>query len=568
MKKITCAFFFLWITAFCYSQQVPSVPETWGTWGLGYIKNNNSLNIYTGYNIQGFHMYVSWDMLEPTKGNFKWDELDKQFQLLADAKLWIGVQILVGPNCPSWIYNNVPRVMTTGGQDDGPYPYYLDRDYKDRYFFLLRKMGEHIENLPADIKKRFMYWQISEGSTGDGEPYKGDVVEQQYAIDWYTWDAYKKAAWDSANVYRADNWYRLQFNTGNFGENLQYANARFPRDQQKNGTLSHWYGFDGEILYYTRQYKDFLRLPFSLRTRGEVQDNFNRDWWMEAPVKNAFALVCSALSGGLDMMNIAGGYINSTLDTRPTAFFNKYAGLRFAAQSNRGFIALRDVPDFSDTIRFPQEEYGRVIPASQENAFLNRIEKIENNPKDSSMYKYWQKMKAIVQYLNPARVQKITEEFAPAGAMYNESGDDLHNDFGVNMVNNYFMFITQLKPDETSIGGWRVGPDTSMYGRYCRLFKIERNVGEMLFQFNERLVEPGENVKATIVYFDVAGGKWSINGSNKRVVVTNTGTNQWVKKEVGLNNFVPNTEREGADFSLQYEDGANTPFALIEVEVN
>jgi len=550
------------------SQTQNDIPPIWGTWGLGYIKNNNSLNVYNNYNITGFHMYVSWDLLEPTKGNFKFDELDQQFDLLVKKNLFIGLQVLVGPNAPAWIYNDVPKVMTTGGNMSGPYPYYLDPQYKQRYYLLLKKVAEHIEGLSDEVKKKFVYWQISEGSTGDEDPYKGTPDNPKYEIDYYTWQDFKHAAWDSAESYR-DNQalYRLQFNSGNFAQEIQYIDAHFPQDQHKNGMLSHWYSFDGELLYYVRQYRDLLTRPLSLRTRGEVQDNFNTTWWMEAPVKNSFTLACSALSGGLDMLDVAGGYISSVSnDTRPTDFFQKYAGLRFGAQSNIGFIALRDVPDLADTGRFPEATYGDVIAQSSRKAFNNRIDAIESNPKDSSMYKYWQKMKAVVKYLNPARVTKITGEFKAAGAEYNTDGDDYHNDFGVNMTKNYAMFIRQLDEDETSIGGWRVGKDSAIYGRYARLFKIKNGKAEMRFRFNENFAPAGSAIELTVTYFDKGTGKWSINGSNKKVAVTNTNTNEWIQKTIGVNNYVPNTVSE-ADFSLRYEDGDNTAFALIEVSV-
>ena len=414
-----------------------------------------------------------------------------------------------------------------------------------------------------------MYWQISEGSTGDEDPYKGTPTEPQYDIDYNTWRDFKHECWDSANAARSpDAWYRFLFNSGNFAQEVQYVDAKFPRDMHKNGMLSHWYSFDGEILYYLRQYRQLLRLPYSDRTRGEVQDNFVEDWWKLAPVKQNFTLACSALSGGLDMMDIGGGYIDAGQDTRPTDFFRNYAGLRYAAGANKGFIALRDVPDFADTVRFPTEGYGAVIAPGSEKAFNNRIKNIEENPYDSSMFKYWQKMKAIVKYLNPVRINNIVSEFEPAGAMYTTTDDDYHNDFGTNMTKNYAKFIRQLDANNTSIGGWRIGPDTSMYGRYARLFKIEQNKGEMYFVFNDRLVEPGETVKMTVTYYDTSNGQWSINGSNKRVLVKNKNTNRWIQKTISVTNFVGGTLMNGeADFSLRYESGSNTPFALIEVVI-
>jgi hypothetical protein len=462
-----------------------------GYMGIGNIKNPNSLDQYENFKIEGYHIYFNWSDLEPQKNNFDWTTLDNELKIVADNDIWIGLQIMVGPNCPEWIYDNVPKVFTTNGNNNGPYPYYLDPDYEKRYFNMMKKVADHLAALPPGLKQHFMYWQISEGSTGDEDPYKGTPTNPQYDIDYYTWEDFRHQSWDSAQAYRGkDAYYRFLFNSGNYAQDLQYVDGNFPGDMHKDGLLSHWYSFDGEFLYYARQVRELNEHGYDNRTRGEVQDNFNTSWWMQAPVKQSFTLACSAISGGLDMMDIGPGYINSVFgDTRPTDFFKKYAGKRGAKGAHGGFIALRDVPDFADTFRFSVVEYGPVIDPAGQKAFDNKIQTIENNPKDSSARKYWLKMKAVTQYLNQARVNKIVNEFKSAGAMYNDNGDDYHHDFGTNMTKNFLKFIRQIDPDSTSVGAWRIGPDTSMYGRYARFCKLEKQKGEMFFRFYGNLVQ-------------------------------------------------------------------------------
>ena len=220
-------------------------------------------------------------------------------------------------------------------------------------------MANHLENLPPELKGHLMYWQICEGSTGDEQPYKGDPVDSNYEIDYYDWQDYRHLCWEKANEYAGKNrYFRFLFNSGNMSQDLQYVQAKYPEDFQKSGWLSHQYSFDGEFLYYSRQIRRLQSTFYGYRTRGEIQGIYNYPWWKMAPVKQSFMLVCSALAGGLDMLNIGGDYINATNDPRPTDFFKKYAGLRKPAGANRGFIALRDVPDFMDTIRFPVKQYG------------------------------------------------------------------------------------------------------------------------------------------------------------------------------------------------------------------
>jgi len=568
MKNISPLACFI-IIACTVTAQKQNSPDPWGTWGIGNIKNPNSLNQYENFKIEGFHIYFNWSDLEPQKNTFNWAKLDSQLQIVADGDLWIGLQVMVGPNCPGWIYDNVPEVITTGGNNNGPYPYYLDRDYEVRYFNMMKKVANHLANLPPDLKSHFMYWQISEGSTGDEDPYKGTPTQSQYDIDYYTWEDFRHQSWDSARKYRGNARYRFLFNSGNYAQDLQYVDGNFPGDMHKDGLLSHWYSFDGELLYYARQIRELNEHGYDNRTRGEVQDNFNTSWWKLAPVKQSFTLACSALSCALDMMDIGGGYISSVSgDTRPTDFFKKYAGIRGAEGARKGFIALRDVPDFADIIRFPEDEYGPVIDPAGQATFDKKIQNINNNPQDSSARKYWLKMKAVTQFLNPARVNKIVNEFKPAGAMHNDNGDDYHDDFGINMTKNFLKFIRQINPDATSVGAWRVGPDTSMYGRYAKYFKLEHKQGEMFFRFSEDLVQPNETLQFTVTYYDSGRGIWSINAGNIPEFIKNKDTKQWVQKTIVIENFKERTLLNGeADFSLRYENGGNTAFALIEVEI-
>jgi hypothetical protein len=570
MKKTLSFAICIFITLASIGQQPLDTLHPWGTWGIGDIKNPNSLNIYEPYHIQGYQIYYNWADLEPTPGNYDWTALENEMRIVANDDIWVAVQIQVGPNCPEWMYNDVPKVFTTGGNDDGPYPYYFDSNYKARYFNLLKQAAIHFNHLPADIQSHFMYWQIAEGSTGDEDPYKGDPVDSIYDINFYDWQDFRHAAWATAETYRGSNpKYRFLFNDGNFAQDLEYVDERFPKDLHKDGLLSHAYSFEGEMLYYLRQYRQLNAGNFDNRSRGEIQDIFNTTWWYYAPIKQAFALSCSAASGGLDMLNITPGYINSILtDTRAADFYDKYAGIRRPKDSKVGFLALRDVPDFADSTRFPELIYGPVIDPLKKPAYDKKVHNIWTNPKDSTARKYWLTMKAIAQYINPARVDNIVQKFKPQGALYNTGDDQYHNDFGINMTTNWARSIRQWFPEISSIGAWRIGPDSSIFGRYSRLFRIQAGKGVMYFEFNDSLVIRRDRVQITVTYYDTGNGKWAMNCSDQALKVTNTNTHQWLQKTMTVNSFVPNTLFQGkADFALRYQGNENTPFTLIQVEV-
>jgi hypothetical protein len=178
-------------------------------------------------------------------------------------------------------------------------------------------------------------------------------------------------------------------------------------------------------------------------------------------------------------------------------------------------------------------------------------------------------MKAKVQYLNLLRADSIVKQFEPAGALDRSSeGDQYHTDFGVNLTNNFLRFIRQWYPDSTSIGAWRIGPDTSLYGRYARLIKIhENNKGNMHFRFEDSLARKGDLLNITVTYYDSGNGQWAIDCSKKKLTVTNTNTHQWLQMRMQISSFIPRTLYDGrSDLDLKYVGGTNTPFALIEIE--
>ena len=550
-----------------------SLLNPWGTWGIGNISNQNTLDVFKDYKIDGYHLYYHWSELEPQKSEFNWSAFDDKLKLIADKNLRIGIQVMVGQNSPEWIYNNVPKVITTDGNDPGPYPYYFDTNYQKRYFKLLSKVAKHLADLPFDIKKHLVYWQICEGSTGDEQPYKGTPVNAEYAINYYDWQDYRHRCWDSVNKYAGNKrYYRFLFNTGNLAQDLQYVRTKYPGDFHKEGFLSHQYSFDGEFLYYSRQIRDINETFFRNRSRGEVQGMFNYPWWKQAPVKQAFTLACSALSGGLDMFNIGTAYINATMDTRPTEFFKKYAGLRKTANAKRGFIALRDVPDFADILRFPVEQYGTVIDPERKTGYDVKVAIIKASERDSASYKYWKIMQLTKQYLNPARRDSIINEFTSAGAKYTDGNDMYHDDFGINMTINFARFVRQVFPNSTSFGAWRIGEDSSMYGRYARLCRLDKNNhGEMFFRLKDSLISDSAqaDVQLTIVYYDTGNGMWSVHGSDTSFKVANQNSNGWKQQTITFKHFKKRKLLNNlADFSLRYEGGTNTPFTLIEVAVD
>src|SRR6478752_10112774 len=75
-----------------------SLLNPWGTWGVGNISNQNTLDIFTEYKIEGYHLYYNWSELEPVKNDFNWNAFDDKLKMIADKNLRIGIQVMVGQN--------------------------------------------------------------------------------------------------------------------------------------------------------------------------------------------------------------------------------------------------------------------------------------------------------------------------------------------------------------------------------------------------------------------------------------------------------------------------------------
>jgi hypothetical protein len=570
-KMLTMLMTFLFIFDFTYGQR-SLIP--WGVWGNGKVADQKDIDEYKNYNISGFNVNIKWDQIQPSKDTYNWSAIDNALQLLINNDLWGGMMILYGQNCPQWVYDAVPKVTTQGGNDDGPYPYYFDPEYKKYYFNILKQIANHFAGYDAKTRSYLVYWQIAEGSTGDSGPYKGEPTDNQYAISDSDWQNFRHEAWDSVKAYTQGKTYKLLFNGGNDAQYLDYIEEHFPEEMNKDGNLSHDYSFDGELVYFGRQLPHIHDVLFNYRTRGEAQSFWEHSWWQDAPLKQSFTLITSALAGGLDMLNIPSGWFNQNIsDPRPTDFFNNYGGRRSSRLSAKGFIAVRDVIDFADIARFPEKTYGKVIDPQKQDQYDQAQNKVDNAfGKNQPTYAWWLKSNNVAKYLNPSRVNMLVNQFAAQGALHDTSGNMYRNDFGVLMTHNYGKFITQMNANETSIGRYRVGDDTAMYGRYAREFLFnDQGKANMAFKVSDSLFNTtgasSVRVQITVTYFDEGNGKWSITVGKDdahKLKISNTNTNKWKQVTAEFDNFTTGALNDGSDFRLNYISGDNTAFALIE----
>ena len=151
-------------------------------------------------------LIMSWNKLEPQPGKYEFDKyLGTPLRAAVEDDLYVSLMIWVGPACPMWIYEmEVPKVYSDRKAnalghmvrtEQNRFPYYLAPQYKQRFFGLIDAFGAYVNNLPPTLRKRIIFVQSAEGSTGDGQPYKGDPLNPRYVISEAAWNEFRTETW-------------------------------------------------------------------------------------------------------------------------------------------------------------------------------------------------------------------------------------------------------------------------------------------------------------------------------------------------------------------------------------
>ena len=566
---------------------------TYGTWGNGIINVDANFNLmepaYTGW-----RFILKWIDFETSAGVFDYsyvlDQLSEAETRGWDFSISIDVSPANGgsPKTPAWLFSapySVPLVTTTTAQ----YPYYLNAAFQTRYHLMLDALRDYIVTLSSSYKTKFSFWLSTEGKTGDNGPYAGTITDvtingvsqpspSSYNITDADWQTHKRAniwplGYTNVSSDLPDTDYAI--NGGNDFADFQWGLDNIPDCDFKAGFPTHTYS-NGSEKYYTDNIHSLFSLPTDNRTFGEFQNILDLAWFQTSYKQNFFSIVCSALHHGVDILSINTGNPQQMFpaDLTPFQFFNKYAGIRAAIDTNKGFCALRDMIDVNDTTRFPESApYGTVVDPSRITAYTNALNAIIASGQ-SDQQKQSRKTDLLVNYLNPARITYLRSLFPTASYHVIDDGEDqdaYNQEFGVDLIpDNYNKFITQYSPNTTSVGKWRVGSTDSFYGRYSRAFDNANGKTEMFFTLDEDLAGGGNNSTLSVTYYDEGTGIWSVNcatckGKSEMQVVQNKNTLSWKTVDMDVDNFTFGGELEnGSDFTLKYLSGSDTTFAMIE----
>lgn len=560
--------------------QEPFPEDAWGVYswfGLDRVSREN-----TPY-IKGTPIIVNWRSLEPEKGQFKFENvIGEKLEKLDEndyntyLMVWVAFSTrnvtdtdTVWAFTPEWIFKNgvplveFPETINPLGETTKRYfPWYLDEDYK--YFFhrMIDSLGNYICNLTPHLKKRILFLQSAEGSTGDGQPYKGSPLNPDYDITREQWSRFRIETWEKyKSAFTRNGELQLPLLTNyDSNEEKQY---RWMLDSLpkalglKNGMFSHGY----HISDAQQRLADFIKFRNEVEAtgktffaRGEQDAEWKTYGWSTQNPKQAFYWsAIYATHCGLSMWNVPWEACMGETYADAIKFFNRYAAQTSPNAAKGAFCALRRGLDASDTEAFPESICGEAVKSNTQR-YIN-----------------------IANALSEYGANQGDPEKATGGGMINRKRMD-YNDAGWKILKgNYRRHLTQIDPEETSIAWWQV--DTTIYGRFARGFDVTAGKDSMFFDLDDRFfgkqfLGSGQEIVVEVTYRDSDPGSWKLiydaaDGSMKTAMeVINTGTGGWKTESVVLNDaYLANRGERGSDFILLNTGGTNCRFHMIALSI-
>ena len=543
---------------------VPAHP--WGvyTWGGG---EGGKERLPADLPIKGIPLVWHWPELEPLQGQFAFEkQVRAPLEKARDGGYYTHLMLWVAPVTPEWLYAiGVPRVevperINPFRQRVKPtFPYYFNPIYIENFHRTIRALGDYCAALPAGLKERIVFIQVAEGSTGDGQPYKGLPIDPRFRITESEWGKFRRETWAvyQQAFQRADGSLRVPLlvnGDANGPEENAWLLEHCDAFGVKQGMFSHGY-----LVSETQQrLARWIKFRAEARARGvRIFSRGEQDgewkvcgWSKQNPPQAFYWSALFALHCMLDVWNLP----TDALTTQPLGetvrMFNRYAGYNEPASSPVAFCALRRGLDAADTVQFPEDRFGRAQKGNRDRYLA--IAKV---------------------YLHLGARQGDPDK-AMGGGMQNRQADD-QNDVGWGILaGNFERHLTQLRPEETSIGLWHVEPSAHPYSLFARRFDVASGRTVMRFKiadgFFNKPAAP-HAVRLRVVYLDRGTGRRELVYSNplgEKIArsVELVGSGEWREVTLTLPDATWNGRLGGGDLALRHAGGADIVFHLIELQ--
>ena len=534
--------------------------------------------------VKGIEISADWKDIQTGPGtNCDFSAFQTMLDIAVSNNKLIRFSINVGPDCPMWVFDNgVPlvNVISNAPKNDAyanRNPYYPDPDYKAYYFEMIRQFALFLRNQPQEKFNHIAFVQVKTGATGDEEPYKGTVINPIYELTLVQWEAFRLEAFAKFKENFNDVSTRkivLTFNNVDpVDESSAYNYVMTQLDPVlgfglKGGAFNRGHHLSDEQTY-KEQWNPFLINPMVSLGNPNGRKLFSASEMDQSWDKGYFALnyeigfYWSALGGintGLSCTNISVSAMQYAL-AHPGIIdifkmYNKYAQQVYPLTATTAFSIFHEGLNSADTVKFPESSYGT---ASKTN--LSRYQSICNDPI----------------YAN--RGARIDDPIAVVrGQVFQREDQEFYNDAGWEICEgNIERFMTQINPDATSIGLFRVrGPITatsSKYDRFARSFESSTGKNSMFFQLHNEMPANNKILKFTIIWLDRnLGSTWAFKYRNasglQTVAFTGTGTNEWKTEIITISDAIMNQGGTlQSDFMLVNTDVIDDIFNGIEMNI-
>lgn len=558
------------------SAQKPIVPlSAFGVWDRS---NAIDPKLQPEYDyLLGIKADITWADLQPTDSvNYSWAPITAVLQKALENNQVVKTNVFVGPDCPGWIYGNgVPAVKTNDKDHPGwkQYPYYLDADYIRHYHKLIKAFSVYLRGLPTNLLDRLCFVQVMTGCTGDEAPYKGVPLDAQFNITGAQWDEFRLVAFEQ---------FKRNFNEGEGRKIGLLFNAV---DPDKNALAWKWvndnidpnigFGIKGSAYvrgHHLSDEKTFKEIwtPYLINPKGmklfsaaEMDQSFAKPLYQINVPLGFYWGALSGLNTGLCIWDVTANALEAA-QTYPEIhdvyrMFNKYAPQIYPSIATAAYSIFHEGLNSANEVKFPAIKYGAVSKVN-----VARYKAICDDP----VYKSHGAILGDTVYVTEGQVAQRDKQRA-----YNDAGWDIEE-------GNYERWITQINPETTSIGLFRVrgtiDKNSSKYDRFARSFENSSGRNAMYFKFHEEvfLETKPKSLKFKIIWLDKnAGSTWALKyqtaqGIRNALNVTGIGDNTWKTVTATITDAsVGNSGVFGSDFSIVNTDATNDIFHGVEVDI-
>ena len=586
-KKLRVPFLFsmLFVVTLSFGQSLST--SYYGIWdrGEGVVDYSDPKAAF----VLGIETSALWEDIQKTGPN-DWDFSAFQQTLnmaVLNNKL-IRFSINVGPESPMWIFSNgVPLVnvksnATKNDKYANRYPYYLNATYKDFYFKMIEQFALFLRNQPEEKFKHIAFVQVKTGSTGDEEAYKGTAIDPSFAISPTDWVKFRLEAF---------NQFKKCFNDVPTHKIVLTFNSVDP-DQQpdaynfvmndldpilgfgiKGGAYNRGHHLTDEQIY-KETWNPFLINPkigplnpkgVKLFSASEMDQSWKKGFFALNYEIGFYWAALGGINTGVSCTNVSVSAMEYAFANpgiiETFKMYNRYAQQVYPETATTAFSIFHEGLNAADVVKFPIKDYNNE-PAVKGNT--NRYLAIVNSPK---------------YYNRGARVEDLLA--VVAGQVYQRESQDFYNDAGWEICEgNIERFFTQIKPDSTSIGLFRVRgaitATSSKYDRFARSFEHTTGKDTMFFKFDKEVfaTAKAKSLKFKIIWLDkTVGSTWSFRyksqlGTKDAIQVTGLGDNSWKEVTFTLNDaIVDGNGSYGSDCMLVNTDNTDDIFNSIEVGI-